>query len=127
MEKVRVVISHNDKNITNDIANTINQLEYAEVVGIATIGEQTYQQIVDLKPQVVFSKYYVDGMNGLELMKLSKEQLKEDMPTFNIIDDNHITDSDVMKMYQEIGNKLSSLVTEPVVEDVVNIMQKYHK
>ncbi len=127
MEKVRVVISHNDKNITNDIANTINQLEYAEVVGIATNGEQTYQQIVDLKPQVVFSKYYVDGMNGLELMKLSKEQLKEDMPTFNIIDDNHITDSDVMKMYQEIGNKLSSLVTEPVVEDVVNIMQKYHK
>ena len=91
MEKVRVVISHNDKNITNDIANTINQLEYAEVVGIATNGEQTYQQIVDLKPQVVFSKYYVDGMNGLELMKLSKEQLKEDMPTFNIIDDNHIT------------------------------------
>lgn len=127
MEKVRVVISHNDKNITNDIANTINQLEYAEVVGIATNGEQTYQQIVDLKPQVVFSKYYVDGMNGLELMKLSKEQLKEDMPTFNIIDDNHITDSDVMKMYQEIGNKLSSLVTEPVINDVVNIMQKYHK
>ncbi len=127
MEKVRVVISHNDKNITNDIANTINQLEYAEVVGIATNGEQTYQQILDLKPQVVFSKYYVDGMNGLELMKLSKEQLKEDMPTFNIIDDNHITDSDVMKMYQEIGNKLSSLVTEPVINDVVNIMQKYHK
>ena len=127
MEKVRVVISHNDKNVTNDIANTINQLEYAEVVGIATNGEQTYQQILDLKPQVVFSKYYVDGMNGLELMKLSKEQLKEDMPTFNIIADNHITDSDVMKMYQEIGNKLSSLVTEPVIDDVVNIMRKYHK
>ena len=127
MEKVRVVISHNDKNIANDIADTINQLEYAEVVGIATNGEQTYNQIVDLKPNVVFSKYYEDGMNGLELIKLSKEQLKDEMPIFNIISDNHITDSDVIKMYQEIGNKLSALVTEPVIDDVVNIMRKYHK
>ncbi|MCI9087816.1 MAG: response regulator transcription factor [Clostridia bacterium] len=127
MEKIRVVISHNDENITNDIADTINQLEYAEVVGIATNGEQTYQQIVDLKPQVVFSKYYEEGMNGLELIKLSKEQLKDEMPTFNIIADNSITDGDVIKMYQEIGNKLSALVTDPVIDDVVNIMKKYQQ
>lgn len=125
MAKVRVVVSHNNENITNDISNVINDLEYAEVIGIANNGKETYNKIIDLKPDVVFSQYYIDGMNGIEIVKLTKERLKDKIPEFNMIIDSNITDNEVDEMYKIIGNKLTSLVTEPVLEDVANIMKGY--
>ena len=42
MEKIRILIAHNDENVKNNIVNNIKNLNYAEVVGTASSGTETY-------------------------------------------------------------------------------------
>ena len=56
MEKIRILIAHNDENVKNNIVNNIKNLNYAEVVGTASSGTETYNKIIDLKPEVVLQK-----------------------------------------------------------------------
>lgn len=69
------------------IVNTIGNLNYVEIIGIAKDGVETYNKIVELKPGIVFSKFNFENMNGLDLMKSTKETLQKDLPIFNIIED----------------------------------------
>ena len=57
MIKIRTVVAHNNEEIRNIIVNSISILEYVEVVGTATDGIETYNKIVELKPEIVFSEY----------------------------------------------------------------------
>ena len=57
MEKIRTLVAHNNDKIRNSIVNSINELDYIEVVGIANDGINTYNQIIDLEPEIVFSEY----------------------------------------------------------------------
>ena len=86
MEKIRTVVAHNDEEIRNAIINSISNLEYIEVVGTASDGIDAYNKIVDLKPEIVFSKYNYNDMSGLELIKKTKEKLQDNFPSFNTIE-----------------------------------------
>ena len=48
MEKIRILIAHNDESVKNNIVNNIKNLNYAEVVGTASNGKETYTKIIDL-------------------------------------------------------------------------------
>ena len=72
MKKIRTLIAHNDVNITNDIVKAIENLEYVDIVGTAKDGKETYNKIIDLKPEMVFAKYNMENMNGFEIAKSSK-------------------------------------------------------
>ncbi len=43
MRKIRTLIAHNDENVTNNIINTMKNLDYVEVVGTANNGKETYK------------------------------------------------------------------------------------
>ena len=125
MKKIRTLIAHNDVNITNDIVKAIENLEYVDVVGTAKDGKETYNKIVELKPEMVFAKYDMENMNGFEIAKSSKEKLENNVPIFNMIIDNNVKEEEIDKVYDMIGNKLNSLITEPISNNIVNIINEY--
>lgn len=125
MKKIRTLIAHNDVNITNDIVKAIENLEYVDIVGTAKDGKETYNKIIDLKPEMVFAKYNMENMNGFEIAKSSKEKLENNVPIFNMIIDNNVKEEEIDKIYDMIGNKLNSLITEPISNNIVNIINDY--
>ena len=125
MKKIRTLIAHNHVNITNDIVKAIENLEYVDIVGTANDGKETYNKIIDLKPEMVFAKYNMENMNGFEIAKSSKEKLENNVPIFNMIIDNNVKEEEIDKVYDMIGNKLNSLITEPISNNIVNIINDY--
>ena len=125
MKKIRTLIAHNDVNITNDIVKAVENLEYVDIVGIANDGKETYNKIIDLKPEMVFAKYNMENMNGFEIAKSSKEKLENNVPIFNMIIDNNVKEEEIDKVYDMIGNKLNSLITEPISNNIVDIINDY--
>lgn len=126
MRKIRTLIAHNDENITNNIVNNMKNLDYVEVVGTASNGKETYNKIIDLKPEVVFAKIDMDNMSSMEIIKRSKEDLKENVPIFNFITNKSVSDEYMKEAYNIIGRNLNSFVTEPVDNiKIDNIMANY--
>lgn len=126
MEKIRTVVAHNDENIRNSIINSISNLEYIEVVGTASDGIDAYNKIVELKPEIVFSKYNYNDMSGLELIKKTKEKLQDSFPSFNTI--GEIPDNELMEAIHITGNKLNACVIQPYdgsAKDIVKAYKEY--
>ena len=101
MKKIRTLIAHNDVNITNDIVKAIENLEYVDIVGTAKDGKETYNKIIDLKPEMVFAKYNMENMNGFEIAKSSKEKLENNVPIFNMIIDNNVKEEEIDKVIED--------------------------
>ena len=126
MRKIRTLIAHNDENVTNNIVNNMKNLDYVEVVGTASNGKETYNKIIDLKPEVVFAKIDMGNMSSMEIIKKSKEDLRENVPVFNFITNKSVSDEYMKEAYNIIGRNLNSFVTEPVDNiEIDNIMANY--
>ena len=123
--KIKILVAHNDQETTNEIVNSIKELDYTEIVGTTVDGLDTYNKIIELKPEVVFSKYDLDVMNGLEIMRKTKEKLQEEMPIFNIVTSINIPEEELQKTVSDVGTKLSSLIRTNtiklgIVKDIMN-------
>ena len=126
--KIRTLIAHNDINITNRIVDAIKKLDFVDIVGTAKDGTETYHKIVDLKPEMIFTKYAMDNMNGLDLVKSSKEKLENNIPIFNMIIDNKVQENEIDEMYDIIGRKLNSVISssDNISNSVVDIINQYN-
>ena len=126
--KIRTLIAHNDINITNKIVDAIKKLDFVDIVGTAKDGTETYHKIVDLKPEMIFTKYAMDNMNGLDLVKSSKEKLENNIPIFNMIIDNKVQENEIDEMYDSIGRKLNSVISssDNISNSVVDIINQYN-
>ena len=113
--------------IINSIVDKIKNIEYVDVIGTAMDGKEAYNKIIDLKPEMVFAKYNMENMNGLEVIESSKEKLESDVPIFNMIIDNNINEEEIDKAYEIIGNKLNSLIesTDEIPDSIANIINEY--
>lgn len=123
--KIRILVANNDQDSTNEIVNSIKELEYTEIVGTTTDGLDTYNKIVELKPEIVFSRYDLDKMDGLEVIRKTKEKLQTEMPMFNIITSVNIPDEQLQKTVSEVGTKLSNLIRTDtiklgIIKDIMN-------
>ena len=126
--KIRTLIAHNDINVTNKIVDAIKKLDFVDIVGTAKDGTETYHKIVDLKPEMIFTKYAMDNMNGLDLVKSSKEKLENNIPIFNMIIDNKVQENEIDEMYDIIGRKLNSVISssDNISNSVVDIINQYN-
>ena len=127
--KIRTLIAHNDINVTNKIVDAIKKLDFVDIVGTAKDGTETYHKIVDLKPEMIFTKYAMDNMNGLDLVKSSKEKLENNIPIFNMIIDNKVQENEIDEMYDIIGRKLNSVISssDNISNSVVDIINQYNE
>lgn len=111
VRKIKTLIAYNDKIIRNEIVSAIKKLSYVEVVGVAKNGNDTYNKIVKLQPEMVFSSYNLSDMTGLDVIKKSKAQLDTKIPVFNFITDN-ITSEEFDQINNIAGNKMNAFIPE---------------
>ena len=127
MGKIKTLIAHDDMNVRNDIINTMNNLGYVEIVGTAMNGTETYNKIIDLKPEIVFAKMDLENMSSIELIKKSKENLQDNIPIFNFITKNEVSEEYIKEAYDIIGRKLNPFVEEPINELEINSIMRNYK
>lgn len=115
--KIKTLIAIKDKKIIGEVVKTLGTLECVDIIGTAEDSIEAYSKIMNLKPEMVFAEY--------DIMKPSKEKLNNDIPIFNMIINSNIEEKQVDSLYDEIGDKLNSLITEPIAENIVNVINEY--
>lgn len=121
--RIKVLVAHNSERIRNAIVNSISGLGYIDVVGTASNGIDTYNQIVGLKPEMVFAEYNFSDMPGLELIKKTKEELQDNFPSFNTI--GEIPDNELMEAINITGDKINACVMKPYDYNAKDIAKAY--
>ena len=119
-DKIKVLVSYDNDNILNRLVNTINNIDYAEVVATAKNSEETFNKIMDKKPDMIFSKF------DINVIKKSEEKLEQNAPVFNLIE-NDIGLKDFQNAMRVSGNKINALVREPFEERVEGILKVYQE
>ena len=125
-ERIRTLIAHDDEKIRNNLIELLKRLDYVDVIGVATDGNDAYNKIVNLKPEMVFAQYDMHDINGLEVAIKAKKNTNIEIPIFNIFNDkNDISESELEKTINIIGNKLNALIQEPYENRVQDIIKDY--
>lgn len=125
-ERIRTLIAHDDEKIRNNLIELLKRLDYVDVIGVATDGNDAYNKIVNLKPEMVFAQYDMHDINGLEVAIKTKKNTNIEIPIFNIFNDkNDISESELEKTINIIGNKLNALIQEPYENRVQDIIKDY--
>ena len=127
MYKIRTIVAHHDEDVKTKIVSSIENLDYVDIVGVSCDGVDTYNKIIELKPEMVFLDYNFKTMNGFEVIKKSKEQLEKDIPIFNLIA-NSIPEDELKELIKITGSKkINALVRAPYNEKVKGIMKDYNE
>lgn len=123
--KVKILIAHNDEKVAKEVAKTIKTLNYVEIVGITENGEETYNKILELKPDIVFAKYDFEELDGLEIINKAEIKLKEKIPTFNLfIGEKEVPEEKLKKTIRNVGVKLNAFVRKPYISKVKDLIQE---
>lgn len=69
MEKIRVVIADDVEVITQSLKGFLEKDERIEVIGIANDGEEEWNKILELKPDLVFTDNQMPKMNGIQVIE----------------------------------------------------------
>lgn len=125
MNKIKTLIAYDDEETQNKIYNILKEINDVEIVATTKNPEDTYKKIIEFKPEMVFSKYdFGTDMNGLDIIKKSKEVLKEDVPAFNFIALN-IPQEDFLEAKRMIGDKMNTVIREHNPVRYTGIIQDY--
>jgi len=124
--KIKTFIGFKDKEVKEKVINIVKNSEIAELVGTAENGEDILQQIKILKPDMVFMGYRFNETNCFDIIRETNEQLKMDIPIFNIID-NDIPRNESKEIVKLIGSKMSALIEkeDSYESEVQSILKEY--
>ncbi len=126
-QKIRTLISYNNEKERNAILKKVRELDYVDIIGVSANGIDTYNKIINLKPEMVFANYNMNGMNGLEILQRSKERLKTEMPIFNFIT-NELPRNEINLLVNVADHKINALISENQKEEsIVNTLKEYKK
>lgn len=109
-DKIRTIVSYDDEIVQNKIIGILDEREDVNVVAVAKSPEDTYEKIVKYKPEMVFTRY------NLDMIKKSKEELNDNIPIFNIIAQNGITENEFKEVFQIIGDKFNTIISGKIAE-----------
>ncbi len=124
-DKIRIIVAHNENAVKDEIVSILNKRKDIKIVAVAENAEETYNKIVELKPEMVFSKYdFGTNMNGLDIVKKSKKILDNEIPVFNMIATD-IPKDDIMEAKKVIGDKMNTIIRENSEERYNGIIEDY--
>ena len=82
-------------------------------------------KIIKFKPEMVFAKYdFGTNMNGLDIIKQSKEALNDNVPAFNFIATD-IPKEDFLEAKRIIGDKMNTIIREQNPVRYTGIIEDY--
>ena len=126
MHIIRTLIAYDDKEFKDKLVNLIKTIDGVQIVGIAENGKEAYEKIIQLKPEMIFLKFDLREMNGLEIIKAVKENLKT-IPIYNIISDK-VIDNELKEMIKIVGANINSFILEDEsIEDRIKSIYKDYK
>ena len=125
-DKIRTIVAHNEDNVKEKIIDILNRRGDVEVVATAESAEDTYNKIIELKPEMVFTKYdFGTDINGLDIVKKSTETLEDNTPVFNIITTTDIPEKEMIETIKISGNKMNTIISEQTEERYNGIIEDY--
>ena len=126
-EKIKTLIAYNNKEMQNKITNILNGINGIEIVATTSNPEETYNKIVEFKPEMVFSQYdFGTETNGLDIIRQTKKVLNENVPAFNFIATD-IPKEEYMEAKSIIGDKMNTIIREQTEIRYNGIIEDYKK
>lgn len=126
MHKIRCIVAYENKEIINDIVNSIKELPYIEIVGTATNGDEVYEEVINLKPEMVFTECF-DNEDKLKLVKQSYAKLKNKMPTFNLFTKgDNISQDELQDVFKLVDLKLNIVMPKIDLEWIKDVTKDYY-
>mgnify|MGYP004523725349 FL=1 len=125
MNKIKILIAYDNEEIKNRLFNILNGITDVEVVATTNNAQDTYYKIIEHKPEMVFAKYdFGTDMNGLDIIKQSKDALKDNVPAFNFIATD-ISKEDFLEAKRIIGDKMNTIIREENPTRITGIIEDY--
>lgn len=125
INKIKTLIAYDDDEIKDKIVNILNGIKDVEIVATSKSPEDTYNKIIKFKPEMVFAKYdFGTNMNGLDIIKQSKEALNDNVPAFNFIATD-IPKEDFLEAKRIIGDKMNTIIREQNPVRYTGIIEDY--
>lgn len=127
MNKIKTLIAYDNEEIKNRLFNILNGIADVEVVATTNNAQDTYYKIIEHKPEMVFAKYdFGTEMNGLDIIKQSKDALKDNVPAFNFIATD-IPKEDFLEAKRIIGDKMNTIIREENPTRITGIIEDYRE
>lgn len=125
MNKIKTLIAYDNEEIKNRLFNILNGITDVEVVATTNNAQDTYYKIIEHKPEMVFAKYdFGTEMNGLDIIKQSKDALKDNVPAFNFIATD-IPKEEFLEAKRIIGDKMNTIIREENPTRIAGIIEDY--
>ena len=125
VDKIKTLIAYDDEKIKSEIVNILNEIRDVEIVATSRNPEDTYNKIIEFKPEMVFTQYdFGTNMNGLDIIKKSKEALNDKVPAFNFIAMD-IPKDDFIEAKKIIGDKMNTIIREQTKTRYTGIINDY--
>ena len=125
INRIKTLIAYDDDEIKDKIVNILNGIKDVEIVATSKSPEDTYNKIIKFKPEMVFAKYdFGTNMNGLDIIKQSKEALNDNVPAFNFIATD-IPKEDFLEAKRIIGDKMNTIIREENPSRYTGIIKDY--
>lgn len=99
MEKTKIVIFDDNKNLRKSIGLLLNTELAFDVVGIFSDARQCVKNVLELKPDVVLMDVEMPGVNGIEAVRL----LKKEIPGLRILIQTVFEDDDIKQESYRAG------------------------
>ena len=125
VDKIKTLIAYDDEKIKSEIVNILNEIRDVEIVATSRSPEDTYNKIIEFKTEMVFTQYdFGTNMNGLDIIKKSKEALNDKVPAFNFIAMD-IPKDDFIEAKKIIGDKMNTIIREQTKTRYTGIINDY--
>ena len=136
MDKVRVLIVNDDKKNIKNIKKCIESLNYVKIIGSINKGEEVYNNIIELKPDIVFTKFRMHNYNSEDVIKKTFKELRDEKPIFKFVS-NDITEDVNTTMYKSKMKKVEdnkkvkitrfNYIKELGEKEIVDCLEEYYK
>lgn len=118
-ERIKILIADDMKMIAEDLRKFIQKYDKAEVIGIANDGQEEYEMIKKLEPDLVFTDNQMPKLNGIDVIDLIKKSEDIKSPEFVII----TGDRDIELIKKANSLNVMRLLNKPIdysaIQDII--------
>lgn len=110
MERIKVLIADDMQMIAESIKESVLSKDKFNIVGVATNGEEEYNMILNLQPDIVFTDNQMPKMNGIEVIEMINQLGLKSKPKFIFISSS--IDSNLYSKCAELD--IISILSKPI-------------
>lgn len=123
MEKIKILIADDIEEIAKRIEAIIEKNEKVEIVGIANNGQEEYEKILKLKPDLVFTDNKMPQLNGIDVI----EKIRNEHVEFSELDFIMVTSERNSELYSKLCKlNIFSILNKPFDDSkIIQIIEEY--